>query len=302
MHTYQTINPAEVSTTVFHQYLLGAVAPRPVAFASTIDGEGRVNLSPFSFFNAMGSNPPLLVFSPNRSVRDNVNKHTLENMKEVNEVVINMVNYAMAEQMSLASCAYPKGVNEFTKAGFTPLPSTLVRPPRVAESPAAFECRVEQIIETGNEGGAANLVICRILLAHFSTQVLDTAGKIDTTQIDLIARMGGDWYCRANGEALFEIPKPNTQLGIGFDQMPLSVRNSPVLTGNNLGRLGNVQKLPTSESIEAFSQLPEIKEMHRRYRNDPEGFQYHLHQLAQQYLEAGKVEEAWKVLLSDLPE
>ena len=302
MQTYQTINPAEVSTAVFHQYLLGAVAPRPVAFASTVDRDGNINLSPFSFFNAMGSNPPLLVFSPNRSVRDNINKHTLENLKEVNEVVINMVNYAMAEQMSLSSCAYPKGVNEFTKAGFTQLSSTLVRPPRVAESPAAFECRVEQIIETGHEGGAANLVICRVLLAHISTKVLDTAGKIDTAKIDLIARMGGDWYCRANGDALFEIPKPNTQLGIGYDQIPLSVRNSPVLTGNNLGRLGNVQKLPTSEAIEAFSKLPEMKEMYRRYRNDPEGLQYHLHQLAQRCLEAGEVEEAWKVLLSDSPE
>jgi flavin reductase (DIM6/NTAB) family NADH-FMN oxidoreductase RutF len=302
MHCYQTIDPAAVSTAVFHQYLLGAVAPRPVAFASTVDREGRVNLSPFSFFNAMGSNPPLLVFSPNRSVRENTQKHTLENVKEVDEVVIHMVNYAMVEQMSLASCAYPRGVNEFTKAGFTELPSTRVRPPRVAESPAAFECRVEQIIETGFQGGAANLIICRVLLAHFNTETLDEAGKIDTTKMDLIARLGGDWYCRAHGDALFEIPKPNTQLGIGFDQFPLSIRNSPVLTGNNLGRLGNAPTLPSTEAVEAFSQRPEIREMHQRYRNDPEGLQYHLHQLAQRYLEAGRVEEAWKVLLGNLPE
>lgn len=302
MHTYQTIDPAEVSTAVFHQYLLGAVAPRPVAFASTVDRKGRVNLSPFSFFNAMGSNPPLLVFSPNRSVRENVQKHTLENVKEVGEVVINMVNYRMVEQMSLASCAYPRGVNEFTKAGFTELAATLVRPPRVAESPAAFECRVEQIIETGSQGGAANLIICRVRLAHFNTEALDAAGKIDPTKMDLIARMGGDWYCRAHGDALFEIPKPNTQLGIGFDGIPLPIRNSPVLTGNNLGRLGNVPMLPTPEAIAAFSQRPEIREMHHRYRNDPEGLQYHLHALAKQYLEAGRVEEAWQVLLSHSPE
>jgi flavin reductase (DIM6/NTAB) family NADH-FMN oxidoreductase RutF len=299
MADYLTIDPTQVSTAAFHQYLLGAVAPRPVAFASTVDAQGRVNLSPFSFFNAMGSNPPLLVFSPNRSVRDNTNKHTLENVKEISEVVINMVNYAMVEQMSLASCAYPKGVNEFTKAGFTERASTLVRPPRVAESPAAFECKVEQVIETGTEGGAANLIICRVLLAHFDRKILNVEGKVDTQKVDMVARMGGDWYCRAHGEALFEIPKPNTQLGIGFDQLPPTVRNSPVLTGNHLGRLGNVQSLPSIESVEAFREEPRLQEIHRRYKMDPEGRQYQLHQLAKNYLEAGEVETAWKVLLSD---
>ncbi|MES2731470.1 MAG: flavin reductase family protein [Bacteroidota bacterium] len=297
MSFFKTVNPNEVSTGIFHQAMLGAITPRPVAFASTVDSQGRVNLSPFSFFNAFGSHPPILIFSPNRSVRENTNKHTFENVREVGEVVINIVNYAMVEQMSLASCAYPKGVNEFVKAGFTEMPSTLVKPPRVAESPASFECQVMQVIETGTEGGAANLIICQVLLAHFSTDVLDAEGRVDSRKMDTIGRMGGDWYCRAHGDALFELPKPNTQLGIGLDQLPLPIRNSPILTGNNLGRLANVEALPGHEVIDAFQSHPEIQEIHQRYPHDPEGRQYHLHQLAQRYLEAGKVEEAWKVLL-----
>jgi flavin reductase (DIM6/NTAB) family NADH-FMN oxidoreductase RutF len=300
MASFKTVNPTEVPTGIFHQAMLGAIAPRPVAFASTIDSQGKVNLSPFSFFNAFGSNPPLLIFSPNRSVRENTNKHTLENVKEVGEVVINIVNYAMVEQMSLASCAYPKGVNEFVKAGFTEMPSTLVKPPRVAESPASFECQVMQVIETGTEGGAANLVICQILLAHFSTDVLDAEGKVDSRKMDTVGRMGGDWYCRAHGDALFEIPKPNTRLGIGLDQVPLEIRNSSVLTGNNLGRLANIEVLPTHEAVNAFQAHPEIQEIYQRFKHDSEGRQYHLHQLAQRFLQAGKLEEAWMVLLGGM--
>ena len=297
MPSFKTVDPKEVTTTAFHQGMLAAVAPRPIAFASTIDRQGRVNLSPFSFFNAFGSHPPLLIFSPNRSVRDNIHKHTYENVKEVGEVVINMVSYGMVEQTSLASCAYPKGVNEFEKAGFTPLASQVVRPPRVAESPAAFECKVLQVLEMGTEGGAANLILCEILLAHFSTEVLDSTGNVDTRKMDLIGRMGGDWYCRASGAALFEVPKPNTRLGMGIDHIPASIRNSHILTGNNLGRLGNAEALPTPEAIRAFRSHPDVVAIHQKFANDSTERQDHLHRLAQRFLEAGQVDDAWKVLL-----
>ena len=250
----KTINPLDVPTSVFHAYMLGAVAPRPIAFASTIDNEGRVNLAPFSFFNAFGANPPLLIFSPARRVRDNTIKHTLENVYHNDEVVINIVDYAMVEQMSLASCEYDRGTNEFEKAGLTPVASTMVRPPRVAESPAAFECKVIQVIETGTEGGAGNLILCQVVLAHFKEDILDANGKIDPTRLDAVARMGGDWYCRANGDALFEVPKPNEKKGIGFDSLPAKVKTSNILTGNELARLANVEALPTPTEIYEFMQ------------------------------------------------
>jgi len=291
------IDPQEVSVAEFHGYLLSTVAPRPIAFASTVDAGGRVNLSPYSFFNAFGSNPPTLIFSPNRRVRDNTPKHTYENVKEVAEVVINVVDYKMVEQMSLASCEYERGVDEFTKAGFTAVPSTLVRPPRVAESPAAFECKVLQVIEMGDQGGAPNLVICQVLLAHFHDGILNAQGRVDTTKVDLVARMGGDWYCRAHGPALFEVPKPNQHRGIGIDQLPASVKNSRILTGNNLGRLANVEKLPDSGTVQAFRQESFIREAFGRLGSRREELELHLHALAKQFLEANQVEQAWLTLL-----
>jgi flavin reductase (DIM6/NTAB) family NADH-FMN oxidoreductase RutF len=293
----KTIDPKEVSTNVLHSYLLGAIAPRPIAFASTIDLNGAVNLSPFSFFNVFGANPPLLIFSPARRVRDNTIKHTLENVKEVPEVVINMVNYSMVEQMSLASTEYPKGVNEFQKSGFTPVDSVKVSPPRVAEAPVSFECKVNQIIETGAEGGAGNLIICEVVLLHIHDNVLNKEGKIDPFKMDSVARMGGDWYCRANGEALFEIPKPLNSLGIGVDAIPESIRLSAVLTGNHLGRLGNFEQLPSESEIEAFKSQPEIEELFLRFKNDQEGLIFHLHELAKISLDKGDVYTAWKILL-----
>ncbi len=293
----KTVDPKEVSVAELHSYLLGTVAPRPIAFASTIDGDGRVNLSPDSFFNAFGSNPPTLIFSPNRRVRDNTPKHTYENVKEVAEVVINVVDYRMVEQMSLASCEYERGVDEFVKAGFTPVASTLVRPPRVAESPAAFECKVLQVIEMGDQGGAPNLVICQVLLAHFHDHILDARGRVDTTQVDLVARMGGDWYCRAHGPALFEVPKPNQHRGIGIDQLPAAVRNSHILTGNNLGRLANVEKLPDPSAVQDFRQASFICEAFERLSGQPNQLESHLHALAKQFLEANQVEQAWLTLL-----
>lgn len=296
----KTLNPKEISTQELHSYLLGAIAPRPIAFASTIDREGNVNLSPFSFFNVFGSNPPVLIFSPAKRVRDNTSKHSLENVLEVPEVVINIVNYEMVEQMSLASTEYEKGVNEFVKSGLTAEPSSLVKPPRVKEAPVSFECKVLQVLPVGEGGGSANLVICEVIMLHVDEQVLDEKGKIDPFKLDAVARMGGDWYCRANGNALFEIPKPVRNKGIGVDQIPLNIRNSSVLTGNNLGRLGNIEVLPSSEVIEEFGQQPEILEMKARFKNDPESYIFHLHQYAKEVLEAGEVEKSWKILLQEL--
>lgn len=292
-----TIDPKEVSTPALHAYLQGVVAPRPIAFASTVDKAGRVNLSPFSFFNVFGSNPPILIFSPARRVRDNTTKHTLDNVHEHAEVVINIVDYAMVQQMSLASTEYERGVNEFVKAGFTAAPSERVKPPRVAEAPAAFECKVKEIKPLGDQGGAGNLVICEVLLAHFRRDILDAEGRVDTTKADLVARMGGNWYCRAHGDALFEVPKPLEKKGIGVDQLPERIRLSNVLTGNDLGMLANVEKLPTAEEVAAYHRHEKVRALVDEFDNDPTGLEEALHQLAQRYLHDGYVDIAWKILL-----
>lgn len=293
-----TINPKEVSIPVLHSYLLGAVAPRPIAFASTIDKEGNPNLAPFSFFNVFSANPPIAVFSPARSGRTGETKHTYDNIKEIPEVVINMVNYDMVQQTSLASTEYPKGVNEFTKAGFTPLESEMVKPFRVKESPAQLECKVKQVIELGDKGGAGNLIICEIVLIHISEKVLDANKQIDPNKIDLVARLGGNWYSRTNGNALFEVAKPLMNLGIGIDQIPQYIRNSNVLTGNNLGQLGNVEKIPSTTEIATFKNSGAINEAFEIFGKKGSKLEDHLHHLAKGLLENGKVEEAWKVLLS----
>jgi flavin reductase (DIM6/NTAB) family NADH-FMN oxidoreductase RutF len=289
------IIPESVNTALLHQYLLAAVAPRPICFASTMDGLANPNLSPYSFFNVFGSNPATLVFSPSRRVRDNTIKHTLENIRETGEVVINVVNYAMVQQTSLSSCEYPKGVDEFVKAGFTKLPSELVKPYRVAESPVQMECKVEQVIETGQEGGAGNLVICRVLVMHINDDVLDEAQRIDPHKIDLVARMGQDYYCRASGTAVFEVAKPNTQLGIGIDTLPLAIRHSTVLTGNHLGMLGNVHEMPTVDP--AFSDT-RVRDIVQYFSINPTEMESELHHYAAVLLNEGKVKEAWQVLLA----
>ena len=248
-----TIDPKEISAGKLHRYLLGAIGPRPIAFASTIDAQGRPNLSPFSFFNVFGSNPPTLIFSPARRGRDNTVKHTYNNVKAVDEVVINIVNYDIVQQMSLSSTEYAEGINEFEKAGFSMLKSELVRPFRVAESPVQFECKVKQVIETGQEGGAGNLVICEVLKMHINKHILDEDGFIDQHKIDLVARMGGNWYTRAN-PGMFEVPKPLSSLGIGVDAIPAEIRESKILTGNDLGKLGNVEALPQKKQIESYVQ------------------------------------------------
>lgn len=293
-----TINPKELKTSLLHSYMLSAIAPRPIALASTIDLEGNPNLSPFSFFNAFGSNPPLVVFSPARRVRDNTTKHTLQNVYEVKEVVINVVNFAMVQQTSLSSTEYQKGVNEFVKAGFTPVESELIKPFRVKESPVQMECKVLNVIETGHEGGAANLVVCEILLMHINDDVLTEDKKIDQHKIDLVARMGFDWYCRASGNALFEVPKPNSKIGIGIDQIPVKIRNSMVLTGNDLGKLGNVEAVPTNEQIQTFKQSEKFKEITTLFQKHPEEHEKQIHLVAKSILERGNVDEAWLWLLS----
>jgi flavin reductase (DIM6/NTAB) family NADH-FMN oxidoreductase RutF len=284
------INPSELPTPRLQAYLQGAVAPRPIAFVSSIDLHGHVNLSPFSFFNMFSMNPPILVFSPSRRVRDNSTKHTLQNVLEVPEVVINIVSYNMVEQASLASCDFPKGVNEFTKAGLTPIASEKVKPPRVMEAPVSFECKVNQVMPLGVEGGAGNLVICEVLLMHIKDEVLDAEGRINPHKLDAVARMGQDYYCRASGESIFVVPKPNEKVGMGMDQIPEKIRNSKILTGNDLGRLGNVEKLPVQEEIHTLQSEKIWKEAALKGEAA-------LHQLAQQLLNEGRVQDAWKVLL-----
>lgn len=272
-----------------HAYLLGAVVPRPIALASTIDMAGHVNLSPFSFFNCFGVNPPILVFSPSRRGRDNTTKHTYENVKEVPEVVINMVSYDIVEQVSLASCEFPKGVNEFVKSGLTEMKSEVVRPPRVAESLIAFECRVNQVIELGTGGAAGNLVICEVLRMHIKESVLDPDGRINPNKLNAVARMGADNYLRAQGENIFTVPKPNERLGIGLDKLPEQIRRSPVLTGNDLGKLANVERIPEAS--------PDVLESLEFMAAKKDG-EVAVHKLAQSFLRNGKLAEAWSVLLA----
>lgn len=278
-----TVDPKEVSVPKMHGYLLGAVVPRPIAFASTVDKEGNINLSPFSFFNIFSANPPILVFSPSRRGRDNTTKHTYENVLEVPEVVINIVNYNIVQQASLSSTEYDKGVNEFIKSGLTPVASERIKPPRVGESPVSFECKVNEVISLGSNGGAGNLVICEVLLAHIKQEVLDEEGRIDPVKLDAVARMGGNYYCRAQGDAIFTVPKPLTTKGIGVDQIPMAIRNSKVLTGNDLGILGNVERLPAKGSLDEVIEYAGTNAVHTQ---------------AQKLLNEGKVESAWRLLLT----
>jgi flavin reductase (DIM6/NTAB) family NADH-FMN oxidoreductase RutF len=277
-------------------YLLHVVAPRPICFASTIDKAGNVNLSPFSFFNLFSSNPPVAIFSPSRRVRDNTTKHTLQNVLEVPEVVINIVTYDMVQQTSLASCEYPKEVNEFTKAGFTEEPATIIRPPMVKESKVKLECKVIEIKPLGTEKGSGNLVICEVLLMHIDDSLLDADKKIDQRKIHHVARLGGDWYCKVDETNLFMVPKPNTETGIGVDSLPESIRNSKVLTGNNLGQLANVHELPFIDPAFDDSNLKQIIQY---YSISPDEMGKELHGYAKKLLDEGKVREAWQVLLVD---
>ena len=284
------LNPAEKQ-----YYLQHVIAPRPICFASTIDKAGNVNLSPFSFFNLFSSNPPIVVFSPARRVRDNTTKHTLQNVLEIPEVVINIVTYDMVQQTSLASCEFPKEVNEFVKAGFTEEPATLVKPPMVKESKVKLECKVNEVKPLGNEGGAGNLVICEVLRMHIDESLLDENKKLDQRKINHVARLGGDWYCVVNESNLFQVEKPNTQLGIGIDALPVHIRNSNILSGNNLGQLANIHNLPV---IEPSFDDAHLKQIIQYYSINPDDMEKELHNYAKKLLDAGKVKEAWQVLLA----
>lgn len=286
---------ANIPTADRHYYLQHVIAPRPVCFASTIDKAGNVNLSPFSFFNLFSSNPPVVIFSPSRRVRDNTTKHTLQNILEVPEVVINIVTYDMVQQASLASCEYPKGISEFIKAGFTEQKATLVKPPMVKESKIKLECTVTEVKPLGTEGGAGNLIICEVQLLHIDDSLLDENKKMDQRKIDHIARLGGDWYCRVTEENLFIVEKPNTQLGIGIDALPAAIRNSKILSGNNLGQLANVHEMP---AIQPSFDDNHLKQIIQYYNLNPDEMENELHQYAKTLLQNGQVNEAWQVLLA----
>jgi flavin reductase (DIM6/NTAB) family NADH-FMN oxidoreductase RutF len=276
-------------------YLQHAIAPRPICFASTVDKDGNINLSPFSFFNLFSYTPPIVIFSPLRRVRNNSTKHTLENILEVPEVVINVVDYDMVQQTSLASCEYPKEINEFVKTGFTAMPATMIKPPMVKESKVKMECSVIEVKPLGSEGGAGNLIICEVLRMHVDDDILDENKKIDQRKLHHVARLGGDWYCTVDEKNLFKVEKPNTQLGIGVDVLPASVRSSKILTGNNLGQLANVHEYPV---IDPGFNDEHLKHIIQYFSMDPDEMEKELHSYAKKLLDEGNVQDAWQVLLS----
>ncbi len=293
----RSIDPKSLSIPVLHQYLLGAVGPRPIAFASTIDEDGNDNLAPFSFFNVFSANPPILIFSPARSGRTNETKDTYNNVKKHAEVVINIVNYPMVHQMSLASSPYAPGVSEFTKAGFTALPSEKVKPKRVGESPVQFECKVIEVKELGTEGGAGNLVICEVVQIHIQEDLFNAQGQIDQKKIDLVARMGGNWYCRADEHSMFEIAKPITTCGIGYDQIPADILKSEILSANDLGQLGGIEELPDETEVNEHKLL-ELSDLFVSLENDSIALEKELHLKAKALLKENKLQEAWMTLLA----
>jgi flavin reductase (DIM6/NTAB) family NADH-FMN oxidoreductase RutF len=291
-----SLDPKEMKLGQLHAYLSGAIAPRPIALVSTVDEDGNDNLSPFSFFNVFSANPPIAIFSPARRVRDNTVKHTYENVKIHPECVINIVNYDIVQQMSLSSTEYPKGVNEFEKSGLTPIKSDLIQSKRVAESPIQLECVVKEVIELGQEGGAGNLVVSEIVKIHINENVLDDMGRIDPVKMDQVARLGGDWYCRAK-DSLFEVAKPLARTGMGVDQLPKDIRLSKVLTGNHLGQLGNTEMMPDETMVNEYK-LTELSDIFMDNEGDGLALERALHLHAAALLDLGKVEEAWMTLLS----
>lgn len=292
-----SIDLSEVRVPKAHHYLLSAVGPRPICFASTIDEKGRSNLAPFSFFNVFSSNPPIAIFSPSRSGRTGQHKDTFNNVNKVKQVVINLVNYKMVEQMSLASSPYPPETDEFIKSGLTPLKSELIKPFRVKEAPVQMECEVIEIKELGQSGGAGNLVICKILKMHIAEELLNDEKMIDQEKIDLVARMGGDWYCRTDSNSMFEIKKPISIKGIGFDKIPNEVLNSTILSGNDLGKLGGIEALPDETGVNEF-RLMELSELFLEFEDNAKALEIALHKKAKYFLDENQLEAAWKTLLS----
>lgn len=292
-----TINPSEIPVPKLHHYLLGSVGPRPIAFASTVDADGNDNLAPFSFFNVFSANPPIMIFSPARSGRTNQTKDTYNNVKVIPEVVINVVSYDIVQQMSLASSPFTADISEFEKAGFTAIDSETIRPKRVAESPVQFECKVIEVKELGDQGGAGNLVICEVQRIHLKEEILDEGGMVDQHKIDLVSRMGGNWYCRADKGSMFEITKPITTVGIGFDGLPDDIRSSSILTGNNLGQLAGIEELPNETDVNEYK-LIELSDLFVSLEDEPEKLELELHKRSQELLEENKLDEAWMTLLA----
>lgn len=289
------IDFSNINTAEKQQWLQHAIAPRPICFASTVDAAGNVNLSPFSFFNLFSSNPPIVIFSPSRRGRDNTTKHTLDNVLAVPECVVNIVDYEMVQQTSLSSCEFPKGVDEFIKAGFTKEPASMVKPPMVKEAKIKMECRVNEVKSLGENGGAGQLVIAEVLCMHVDESILGENGKIDQEKLQLVARLGGDWYCKVTPENLFKVPKPNTELGIGVDALPSFIRHSRYLSGNHLGMLANVTAIP--ESDPAFTDA-QVRNIIQYFSITPDEMEQELHRYAARLLDDNKVNQAWQVLLS----
>lgn len=296
-NTFVSIDPKELPIPKLHGYLLGAIGPRPIAFASTVDANGNNNLSPFSFFNVFSANPPILIFSPARNGRTNTTKDTYNNVKVVPEVVINIVDYSILHQMSLSSSPFASDVDEFVKSGLTPIASELIQPMRVKESPVQFECKVVEVKELGTEGGAGNLVICEVVKIHINPAVLDENGTIDQHKINLVARMGGNWYCHANEHSMFEVSKPITTVGIGFDQLPEDIKNSKVLTGNDLAQLAGVEALPNETDVNEYK-LIELSEIFVSLEDNPAELELELHKKAKTLIENNEIENAWMTLLA----
>ena len=292
-----TIDPFELGNPKTHHYLLGAVGPRPICFASTIDKNGVPNLAPFSFFNVFSSNPPVAIFSPARSGRTGQQKDTYNNVKSIPEVVINLVDYNMVEKMSLASSPYGPEIDEFIKSGLTPIESETIKPFRVKESPVQMECEVFNVMELGETGGAGNLIMCKIKKIHIQKGILDENQMIDQQKIDLVSRMGGNWYCRTDANSMFEIAKPITTCGIGVDKMPKDILNSEILTGNDLGKLGGIEALPDETEVNEYK-LVELGDLFVELEDRPSELENKLHQIAQTLLKKDKLEEAWKTLLT----
>lgn len=293
----KTINPKDVPQPFLHSQLLAAIAPRPIAFASTINKDGVPNLAPFSFFNVFSSNPPIVIFSPAISGRTGKTKHTHNNVLEVPEVVINIVNYPMYQQTNLASTEYAEGIDEFIKAGFTPVNSEMIKPFRVKESPVQLECKVIGVKELGQGGGAGNLIIAEVVLMHINESVLDSDGKIDQFKIDLVARMGYAYWLRANSENIFKVQNPVSTSTLGYDQIPVDIKNSKILSGNDLGMLGNFNELPDETTVNEYK-LMELSDLFINYQDNPPILEEKLHQKAKELLSEGKTDEAWKTLLA----
>lgn len=290
---------AELPMPKLHEHLLSAVAPRPIAFASTIDKEGNVNLSPFSFFNCFGSNPPILVFSPARSGRTGATKHTHDNVLQVAECVVNIAPYSILYQMNLAAHMYPKGVDEFAKSGLTPLPSVTVKPPRVAECHVQMECKVKQVIETGPGGGAGNLVICEVTMIHIDEKVLDAEGSIDPAKMDYIARLGKQYWCRVGAENIITIPgfKMANELGLGFDGLPESIRHSKYLTGNEIAQIAALHTLPTAEELSELKQADFVLEINEATKGNFEEFERRINDRVKIEVKRGSLPLAFQLLM-----